>query len=69
MGLLQTKELAKIISKSETLMVKSDAVILVFTRNTYCILKGFVKNKNDNTIVTAFRQVVTAKEHGQVQRL
>lgn len=32
--------------------------------NTYCIVKGLVKNKNDNTIVTALRKVVTKREGG-----
>ena len=31
----------------------------------YCVLKGFAKKRNDSTIVTAFRHVVTEKKMEQ----
>jgi len=38
------------------------------TQMTDCIVKGFVKRRNDSTIVTAFRHVVTvAQNNAQIQ--
>jgi len=38
------------------------------TRSTDCIVKGFVKRRNESTIVTAFRHVVTVTQHSiQIQ--
>jgi hypothetical protein len=36
---------------------------------THCIVKGFEKNMNDNTIVTALRNVVTEKQRTTITLL